>query len=61
MMCLTPDQFAAFIGVLDPSMLEGTMTGIIVNATSGPINWVWVAASELWCINGNVVTPGVGR
>ena len=61
-MCLLPDAFAAFIGYLDSSLLEGVLAGMIrIHATDGPVDWIWMAKDGLWCIDGVLVTPGVGR
>lgn len=60
-MCLLPDAFATFIGMLDASIIQGTMTGVRILATDGPVDWIWMAKEGLWCIDGVLVTPGVGR
>lgn len=51
-MCLAPAALAAFVGMLDPEIIEPQENKIIIHATEGAVEWIYFEDLGLFALHG---------
>lgn len=52
-MCLGPLQLMAFVGLLDPSIVEMQGDDVLIYATEGVVEWVYLEDVKIFAIDGD--------
>ena len=51
-LCLGPLALKAFLGVLDPEIVEPQDNKVIVHAEAGAVEWVYIEDLKLFAVDG---------
>lgn len=57
--CLTPMSLAAFIGLLDPTIIEPKDEKILIHAEKQTVEWIYIEDLNMFAIDGDRSNCGV--